>query len=55
MFQRISAVCGVLTLSMVFFGAPAHAQSDDDVVGQVGDQPVTMADLDEVWQQTDAA
>jgi protein-disulfide isomerase len=55
MFQRISALRGALALSTIFFGAPALAQSPDVVVGRVGDQPVTMADLDEAWQQNDAA
>ncbi|HJN43909.1 MAG: thioredoxin domain-containing protein [Vicinamibacterales bacterium] len=55
MFQRISVVCGAVAFSMVFSGAPAEAQSSSEVVGRVGDQPVTMADLDEAWQQNDAA
>ena len=55
MFQRISVVCGAVALSMVFSGAPTLAQSSSEVVGRVGDQPVTMADLDEAWQQNDAA
>ena len=55
MFQRISAVCGALALSMIFTVAPACAQSGSEVVGRVGDRPVTMADLDEAWRKNDAA
>ncbi|MCH7746477.1 MAG: thioredoxin domain-containing protein [Acidobacteria bacterium] len=53
MFQRIGAVCGVLALSAVFTVAPACAQSGSEVVGRVGDRPVTMADLDEAWRKND--
>ncbi len=53
MFQRIGAVCGVLALSAVFAVAPACAQSGSEVVGRVGDRPVTMADLDEAWRKND--
>ena len=55
MFPRVGAVCGALTLSMVFTVAPACAQPDSDVVGRVGDRLVTMADLDEAWRKNDAA
>ena len=55
MFQRVSAVCGALVLSMVFTVAPARAQSGREVVGRVGDRPITMADLDEAWRKNDAA
>ncbi len=53
MFQRIGAVCGGLALSAVFTVAPACAQSGSEVVGRVGDRPVTMADLDEAWRKND--
>ena len=55
MFQRVSGVCGALALSMVFTVAPACAQSNSEVVGRVGDRPVTMADLDDAWRKNDAA
>ena len=55
MFQRVSAVSGALALSMVVTVAPACAQSDSEVVGRVGDRPVTMADLDDAWRKYDAA
>ena len=58
MSQRSSAtiaVCGALALSMSFSAAMACAQSDSEVVGRVGDRPVTMADLDEAWRTNDAA
>ena len=55
MFQRISAVCAVFAFSMVAAVAAACAQSDSEVVGRVGDRPVTMADLDEAWRKNDAA
>ena len=55
MFQRVGAVCGALALSAVFTAAPACAQSSSEVVGQVGDRAVTMADLDEAWRNNDAA
>ena len=54
MFQRVSAVCGALALLMVFTVAPACAQSDGEVVGRVGNRPVTMADLDDAWRKNDA-
>ena len=55
MFQRVSGVCGALALSMAFTVAPACAQSNSEVVGRVGDRPVTMADLDDAWRKNDAA
>ena len=55
MLQRVSAVCGALAILMVFTVAPACAQSDSEVVGRVGDRPVTMAELDEAWRRNDAA
>jgi protein-disulfide isomerase len=54
MFQRVSAMCGALALLMVVTVAPACAQSDSEVVGAVGDRPVTMADLDDAWRKNDA-
>ena len=54
MFQRVGAVCGALALSAIFTVAPACAQSGSEVVGRVGDRPVTMADLDEAWRRNDA-
>ena len=55
MVQRIGPVCGVLALSTVFTVVPACAQSDSEVVGRVGDRPVTMADLDDAWRNSDPA
>ena len=55
MFQRYRVVCGLLALSMVMIAAAPAAQSRSEVVGHVGDRAVTMADLDEAWQQNDAA
>ncbi len=55
MFQRVNAVCGALLLSMIFTVAPACAQSGSEVVGRVGERPVTMADLDDAWQKNDPA
>ena len=54
MYQRTSAVCGILAVAMGI-GAAVFAQSDRDVVGQVGDREVTMAELDEAWRMNDAA
>ena len=55
MFQRTSALCAALAFSMACTAAPGLAQSGSEVVGRVGDRPVTMADLDEAWRMTDAS
>ena len=55
MFQRTSALCGAFALSMACTVAPGLAQSGSEVVGRVGDRPVTMADLDEAWRMNDAS
>ena len=55
MFQQVGAVCSTVALSMAFTVAPVCAQSGSEVVGRVGDRPVTMADLDEAWRKNDAA
>lgn len=54
MFQRLSILGLVVTISAAC-GAPTLAQSDDEVVGRVGDRAVTMAELDEAWRSNDAA
>ena len=53
MFQRLCVLGAVLAVSAAC-GAPTLAQSDDEVVGRVGDRAVTMADLDEAWRSNDA-
>ena len=55
MFQRTSTLCAALVFSMACTAAPGLAQSGSEVVGRVGDRPVTMADLDEAWRMTDAS
>ena len=55
MFQRTSALCGAFAFSIACTVAPGLAQSGSDVVGRVGDRPVTMADLDEAWRKNDAS
>jgi protein-disulfide isomerase len=55
MSQRIGAVLGAMVLSVTCTAVPVPAQSTGEVVGQVGDRTLTMADLDEAWRQNDAA
>ncbi len=55
MVQRVGAVCGAWAFSIAFTVAPVCAQPGSEVVGRVGDRPVTMADLDEAWRKNDAA
>jgi protein-disulfide isomerase len=55
MSQRIGAVLGVMVFSVTCTAVPVLTQSTGEVVGQVGDRILTMADLDDAWRQNDGA